>query len=79
MLFEKWSIDIAIQSQAFSVNKLITYITLHKQKTPIYEVSHSKAPKHGKFRLSDVREKPVDFFYTTARASTFAPAIILRT
>ena len=35
---------------------------MHKQKVPIYKLSRSKAPKHGKFRLTDIRENPVDFF-----------------
>ena len=48
MLSPKSSIDMAIQSQALSVhmwNKLIIYITMHKQKAAIYKLSRSKAPK----------------------------------
>ena len=39
------------------VNKLIIYFTMHKQKTLIYKLSHSKASKHGKFRSADIYEK----------------------
>ena len=56
---------------------LITYITMHKQKALVYKLSRSKAPKHSKFRLTDIREKPVAFFYV--RPSTLARAIILLT
>ena len=45
---------MAIQSQAL-------IITMHKQKVPICKLSLRKAPKHGKFKLTDIREKPVDF------------------
>ena len=40
---------------------------MHKQKAPIYKFSRSKAPKHGKFRRTDIREKPVDFVYSATR------------
>ena len=32
----------------------------------------AKHPKHNKLAITDIREKPVDFFNDTARASTFA-------
>ena len=35
---------------------------MHKQKAPIYKLSRNKAPKHSKFRATDIREKPVNFF-----------------
>ena len=44
------------------------------EKAPIYKLSHSKAPKHSKFRLTGMREKPTDFFYSAALESTLAPA-----
>ena len=53
--------------QCVRVNKLIIYITMHKQKAPIYMLSHSKAPKHSKFRLTNIQEKPVDFFMVPHR------------
>ena len=34
---------------------------MYKQKATIYKLSRSKAPKHGKFRHTDMRENPVDF------------------
>ena len=39
----------------------------------------AKKPKTSKLAATDKREKPVDFFHDTARASTFAPTIILLT
>ena len=36
----------------------------------------SKAPKRSKFSVTNIRENPVVFFYSTALASTFAPEII---
>ena len=32
---------------------------MHKQKAPIYKLSCSKAPKHSKIKLTDIRENPV--------------------
>ena len=31
---------------------------MHKEKALIYKLSRSKAPKHSKFRLTDMQEKP---------------------
>ena len=59
------------------VDKLIIYISMCMEKAPIYKLSHNSVPKHSIFRLTDMREKPTDFFYSTARASTLAPAMIL--
>ena len=39
----------------------------------------AKHQKHSKFAVTDIREKPVDSFKDSARASVFAPAIILLT
>ena len=36
---------------------------MHKQKAPIYRLPQSKAPKHSKFRLRDIQEKPVIFLW----------------
>ena len=49
--------------QCAPVDKFIVYITMHKQTTPIYKLSCSKAS--NTFRLSDIQEKPVDLFYGT--------------
>ena len=38
---------------------------MQKQKAPIYMLSRSKAPKHSKCRLTDIREKPMDLFNHT--------------
>ena len=54
------------------VNRKYIYVS---EKAPIY-MSHSKAPKSSKFSITNIREKPVDFFYSTERALTLAPEII---
>ena len=46
---------------------------------PIYTLSRSKALKCRKFSVTNVREKPADFSYSTTQASTLAPKIILQT
>ena len=38
-----------------------------------------KHPKHRKFAVTDMREKPVNFFYCSTRASTLVSAITLQT
>ena len=48
-------------------------------KAPIYMLPGSEASKCSKFRVTDIQEKPVDFFYGTTRGSTLAPKIILLT
>ena len=35
---------------------------MRKQKAPIYKLSRSKAPKHIKLNITDIREKSLDFF-----------------
>ena len=49
------------------------------EKAPIYMLPASKAPKCSKIKVTDIREKPVDFFHSNARKSTLAPEIILIT
>ena len=61
------------------VIKSIIYIKMHKEKHSFTSHPAAKNPKHNKLAVTDIREKPVDFFNNTARASTLAPAIILRT
>ena len=46
---------------------------------PIYMLSHSKAPKRSRFRVTKIREEPVDLFDGSEWASTLATAIILPT
>ena len=49
------------------------------RKAPICKLSRSKAPKHSKLAVTDIRQKPVDFFNNTTRAPTLALAIIFKT
>ena len=41
-----------------------------EKKHPSSEYPAAKHPKHRKFAITDIREKPVNFFYNAARAST---------
>ena len=50
----------SVASVPCSVCIAIIYITMHKQKAPIYKLSSSKAPKRS--QLTNIREKTVDFF-----------------
>ena len=45
--------------------------------THLQIISPQSTQKHGKLAVTDIWEKPVDFFNYTARALTLAPAIIL--
>ena len=47
------------------------------KKRPFTSYPTAKYPKLSKFAITDMRQKTVDFFYCTARASTLVPAIIL--
>ena len=47
-------------------------------KEPIRKLSRGKAPKRIKLAVAHIRQKPVDFFITTARVSTLALAIIFQ-
>ena len=51
---------------------------MHK-KAPINMLSRSNAPKTQQIAITDMREKPVDFSNSGARASALAIAIILLT
>ena len=44
------------------VNKSIIYVDMDKQKAPICMLSRSKAPKTQQITITDMLEKPVDFF-----------------
>ena len=44
-------------------------------KSTLYLLSHSEAPKNNKLAVTDIREKPEDFFTGTARVPTLASAI----
>ena len=39
----------------------------------------AKHPKYSKFAITDIQEKPVNFFYWSTRAPTLVSAIILQT
>ena len=43
------------------------YITMHKQRGHIYMLSRSKAPKLSRLRLTDLREKSLNFFMAPNR------------
>ena len=55
------------------------YILLAKNHSFTRCLPRSEAPNCSKFMVTDIREKPVEFFYDTARVSTLAPEIILLT
>ena len=59
------------------VNKKNTFMLAKKHRVTCCPAA--KHPKHNKLRVTEIREEPVDFFNATARASTFAPAIVLLT
>ena len=61
---------------SMQAKKNYTYVS---EKSPIYIFSRSKTSKCSKHRVTDIQEKPVDFFYVTAWMSTLAPKIILLT
>ena len=50
-----------------------------EKKNPFTSYPAAKHPKHNKFAVTDIREKPVDLFNNTAQASTLTLAIILQT
>ena len=47
-------------------------------KRPFTSYPAVKHPEHSKFAITDMREKSVDFFYCTTRASTLFLEIILK-
>ena len=50
-----------------------------RKKHPFTSYPAAKHEKSSKLVVTDIQEKPVDFFNDTARASTLASAIILQT
>ena len=48
--------------QCARVNMLIIYIATNIENASIYKLSRNQAPKHSKFRPTDIWEEPVDFF-----------------
>ena len=47
-------------------------IIMQKEKAPIYKLSRSKAPKHSKFAITDMQEKPVDYFFVSDTGVEFS-------
>ena len=47
--------------------------SMHEQKVHIHMLSCSEEPKTQQITVTDMREKPVDFFNDIAQASTLAP------
>ena len=62
--------------QCARVDKLIIYVTMHKQKAPIYKLSRSKVPTTQKIQAYRHTRKNSGSFYGTAKAPTLASAII---
>ena len=56
-----------------------SYINLCRKKHPFTGYPAAKHSKHSKFAITDIREKPVNFFYCSTRASTLVSAITLLT
>ena len=52
--------------------KLIEIYVYARKKHPSSGYPAAKHPKHSKFAITDIREKPVNLFYCSTRASTFA-------
>ena len=50
-----------------------------RKKHPSSDYPAVNHPKHSKFAITDMREKPVKFFYCSTQASTLVSAIILQT
>ena len=61
-----------------SVTKSIIYIIMRKE-APFTIYPAAKRPKHSKFAITNLQEKPGSFFCCTTWASTLAPTIILLT
>ena len=71
-LFLKWNTNIKLLSQS-RCNKSITFFNdlfksieiyiYAKNKSPFTSCFAAKDPEHSKFAVTDMREKPVDFFY----------------
>ena len=55
------------------------YTSMLGKSTNLAVIPAAKHPKHSKFAITDIREKPVKFFYCPTRASTLVSAIILLT
>ena len=64
MIFSKWNRhdNPVVSIECARVKKSIIYVTVRKQKTPIYILSCSKAPKTQQIAVTTIREKPEDFF-----------------
>ena len=70
--------DLELLSQFSLCKPTETYIYARK-KHPFASYSAAKHLKHSKFAITNIREKPVNFFYCSTRASTLVSAIYLKT
>ena len=58
-------------------NESIIYFTdLCYEKAPICKLSRSKAPKHRKLGVTDIRQKPANFFCRATRALALALTLL---
>ena len=63
----KTSLFYTFQRSVKANRKLYVYA---RKKHPSSGYPAAKHPKHSKFAITDMREKPVNFFYNAARAPT---------
>ena len=80
-LLPKFSIDMAVQSQALSVLSLTSYLCILKcvrDKHPFTSYFAAKHPKHSKFAITTCKQNPHTFFIVRhSRRFFFTSAIIL--
>ena len=76
MLFPVLSIDMTIQSQPISVHTLTSQLYIFyyaRKKLPFTSYLAAKHPKHHKFAITNMREKPADFLlYNTSVDFSFS-------
>ena len=93
-LFPKWNTNIKTPVTVLimrSATSLLYFLVIQanqqkytsrpyaKKRHPFASYPAAKHTKHSKFATTDMREKPVDFFYCMTRASILASTIILLT
>ena len=59
-----------------AANRKYIYVS---EKAPIYMLPRCKAQKYSKYRVTDIREKTVNFYHGTARTPSLDPKILLLT
>ena len=73
---------MAILPQVFSMNVLTSQLNILQYINEMHPSTccpAAKHPKHNMFQVTNIRRKPVDFFYGTKREFTLALAIIYQT